>query len=57
MKAIWSGKRMFKKNLHPLFVEDDQFDWGKKPSAGKKLLFSSFMAMGVAGFMLFVLPI
>lgn len=48
---------MFKKNLHPLFVEDDQFDWGKKPSAGRKLLFSSFMAMGVAGFVLFILPI
>ncbi len=48
--------KMFKRASHPLFVEDQDYDWGKKSHPLRKLFFTTLLTLGVVAFLMFILP-
>lgn len=43
--------RMFKRRINPIFVEDEQYNWGERRSGMRVLLFLLFVGV-LAGLML-----
>ena len=43
--------RGFKRKINPIFVEDDQYDWGKKRT-GRRLLICMIVVLVVTGLLM-----
>jgi len=41
--------RFFKKQMNPIFVEDEEYNWGGKRNGGLKLLFFLIIIALIAG--------
>ena len=48
--------KFFRKTSHPLFVEDQHYDWGKKSNPVGKIFLTLLLLAGVIGFMMFMAP-
>jgi len=51
-----SAMKLFRRTSHPLFVEDQHYDWGKKSNSSGKFVWTLLLVAGVIGFMMYVIP-
>lgn len=48
--------KLFRRTSHPLFIEDQYYNWGKKSNPVGKVFMCLLLVAGVVGVMMFAIP-